>query len=249
MARWCTVLFQARFVCNDTFASIVQIFIVSSFAPRHHRVIRMIRLLCLTLLFSGCIAPANPERAAAAEKLSSGQVILLRGAYFGVFSTGLDKIAAELRDKGITASVWPWHRWRTIAEEIPVSRAGSPIVLVGHSFGADAAVHLARELRQIGGTVDLIITLDPVFPPPSPSSVGSHWNVYQASPGLAPPWFKGRVIQAECKDRSQVDNLNLWTDGKDLTERRLSHWNLTEHPRLQWAVVRRILTTFRKSHD
>ena len=48
-----------------------------------------------------------------------------------------------------------------LRREVLERAAGTPIVLVGHSYGADAAYHLAEALAE-DDSVDLLLTLDPV---------------------------------------------------------------------------------------
>ena len=69
------------------------------------------------------------------------RVYLLRG-WFGVFSTGLDSLAAELRNKGIKAETVGHLAWKTTVSNIIKDHAvgkGGPLVLVGHSQGANNA--------------------------------------------------------------------------------------------------------------
>src|SRR5271154_3556517 len=61
-------------------------------------------------------------------------VVMLRG-WFGVFSTGLDGLADELKSKGIHAEVDGHLYWSTAVAEILKERAAGkvrPIVLIGH---------------------------------------------------------------------------------------------------------------------
>ena len=61
------------------------------------------------------------------------QVYLLRG-WFGVFSTGLDSIAAELRSKGIKAETVGHLAWKTTVANIIKDHASGksgPLVLIG----------------------------------------------------------------------------------------------------------------------
>src|SRR5689334_20372090 len=107
-------------------------------------------LLCLVCLLSGCAtqSPTTIDSPVAQHvSIRGGRVILFRGAYFGLFSHGLDEIARDLRDEGIDATVLPHNDWQRVAETVPASRPGHPVILVGHSFGADAAIHLSRDLR------------------------------------------------------------------------------------------------------
>ena len=67
------------------------------------------------------------------------RVILLRG-WFGVFSTGLDSIADQLKALGIEAKVARHLNWSNEVAEILRNRSGGysgSLVLVGHSQGAD----------------------------------------------------------------------------------------------------------------
>src|SRR5439155_5138637 len=65
-------------------------------------------------------------------------VYLLRG-WFGVFSTGLDSLADELRSKGVKAEAVGHLAWKSTVSNIIKDRTSSksgPLVLVGHSQGA-----------------------------------------------------------------------------------------------------------------
>src|SRR3984893_7232192 len=83
--------------------------------------------IAITLLWCNCALGAEPR------------VLLLRG-WFGVFSTGLDKIAEELKAKGIKAEVAGHLYWSAAVTEIlreQAAGATGPLVLVGHSQGAN----------------------------------------------------------------------------------------------------------------
>src|SRR6266851_770045 len=91
------------------------------------------------------------------------RVLLLRG-WFGVFSTGMDSLADELRVKGINAKVAGHLHWATAVEVIlrerPADKTG-PLVLVGHSQGANNVIDMARALEPHHVAVDLVVTLAP----------------------------------------------------------------------------------------
>ena len=128
---------------------------------------------------------------------SETQVFLLRG-WFGVFSTGMDTMAEELRAKGINAEAIMHMSWRSAASKIIKERAAghaTKIVLVGHSQGGNNAIELARELQAHNIPVDLLITLVPFMQDPVPANVRHAINYYQApgwgSPLVGDPAFKG----------------------------------------------------------
>ena len=93
------------------------------------------------------------------------RVILLRG-WFGVFSTGLDTIADQLRAHGIEAEVAGHLNWSNEVTQILQKRTGTrsgSLVLVGHSQGANNVIDMARSLEAYNVTVDLLIALSPVM--------------------------------------------------------------------------------------
>src|SRR3954454_21296022 len=100
------------------------------------------------------------------------QVLLLRG-WFGVFSTGLDSIADDLKKRGIRAEVAGHTHWKTAANEI-LDRANGdfgPLVLVGHSQGANNVIDIARLLEVRKVPVALLVTLAPYMQNPIPGNV------------------------------------------------------------------------------
>lgn len=73
-----------------------------------------------------------------------------------------------------------------VRRQIVQRAAGAPVVLVGHSYGANFAYELANALRDAGG-VRLLLTLDPVSGPGGPrvplppGAVGRWINVWAGS--------------------------------------------------------------------
>src|SRR5438874_13116074 len=78
------------------------------------------------------------------------RVYLLRG-WFGVFSTGLDSLAAELSSKGMKVETVGHLAWRTTVSNIIKDRPsgkGGLLVLIGHSQGASNVIYMARLLQR-----------------------------------------------------------------------------------------------------
>jgi hypothetical protein len=91
-------------------------------------------------------------------------VYLLR-SFMNVFSSGIYDLAANVRIQGIYATVHNHFEWPLLAEQaVRNYREGweDPIIIIGHSLGADAAVSMAYRLAQAGVPTKLIVTLDPV---------------------------------------------------------------------------------------
>lgn len=97
------------------------------------------------------------------SSLPAEEVYFFRGG-FDVFSRGMDQMANELKSKKINASSQSFMGWQAIANDI-VSRSREkrvsyPIILVGHSFGADAVVEFANFLGRNGITTELLVGFD-----------------------------------------------------------------------------------------
>jgi acetyl esterase/lipase len=135
------------------------------------------------------------------------QVILLRGG-FDVFSTGLDTLAEELRAKGIDAKVAGHLSWSTAVLDIRRERAAGktgPLVLVGHSQGANNAIVVARSIKAQNIKIDLLVTLAPFLPPLVPSNVVRAINYYQF-----PGW--GSPLIPEHGFEGTLSNINIAGD-------------------------------------
>jgi len=158
------------------------------------------------------------------------QVYLLRG-WFGVFSTGLDDLAAELRSRGIKAETVGHLAWRTTTSKIigyHASAKSSPLVLVGHSQGANNVIDMARLLERENIPVDLLITLAPAMQDPIPGNVVRAINYYN-SPGWGAP------VTADAGYHGKLTNINL---GGDIG---INHMAIDKNPKIQAEIERAIL--------
>ena len=143
------------------------------------------------------------------------RVVLLRG-WFGVFSTGLDRIADDLRAKGIKAETIGHLQWQASAATIAKERGTGPtgrIVLVGHSQGGNDAIKMARELEAHNVVVDLVITLAPWQQDPVPRNVARAVNFFQSggwgSPLVAAPGFKGEIANVDIGSEGGTFHINI----------------------------------------
>src|SRR5262245_20954999 len=96
------------------------------------------------------------------EASAGGHVYVMRG-FTGMFSTGMDQLATKLRARGVDATVHPYGAYNSLATEAAAlyRRTHGPIVIIGHSMGADSAISMAEELRQNRVPVALIVTFSP----------------------------------------------------------------------------------------
>ena len=178
------------------------------------------------------------------DKPRAGNVYLLRG-FIGIWSTGIDKLGEEINAVGIRANVYRCEQWEeltdTIVEKYKNQKVTEPLVLVGHSWGADHTLDLARKLEEAHINVDLIVTLDPVTPPKVPANVKWCHNVYQTNGIWQPiPYFRGVPLEKEEGSTEKLENLNIRKDRTDLLEPDTDHYNIEKNPKIHKEVLEQI---------
>jgi hypothetical protein len=203
---------QDRGDANNRFAS----------APRQRRAFapgtgaRLAVVAALTL-WSACAFAAAPR------------VILLRG-WFGVFSTGLDSIADQLKAQGIEVEVAGHLYWSTALTEILRERSTGQtrlLVLVGHSQGANNVINMARALQSHDIRVDLLVTISPFLQNSIPANVVKAINYYQA-----PGW--GQAVEGDRGFHGKIMNVNLVGD---MT---ITHITIDKSQKVQAEIVHEI---------
>ncbi|WP_176085250.1 hypothetical protein [Martelella sp. HB161492] len=114
------------------------------------------------LLALGSLTLAGLIPEAGMAETASGQIFLFRGLEF--FSRGFFPLNKKLAAQGIHATVFTVadDKWlsREIARNYQASPDNRPIILVGHSLGANAVISVANDLNALGIPVALTITLD-----------------------------------------------------------------------------------------
>lgn len=178
-------------------------------------------VVALTLLF--CTAAA-----------ADTQVYLLRG-WFGVFSAGMDALADELQAKGVKAEAIGHLAWRATVAKIASDRAAGktgPLVLVGHSQGANNVIEMARELEKKKIPVDLLVTLAPFMQDPVPGNVVRALNYYQAGGWGAP-------LAGENGFRGKISNIDM---GGEIGT---FHINIDKSAKVQADIAREIIALSR----
>jgi predicted alpha/beta hydrolase family esterase len=140
-------------------------------------------------------------------------VYLLRGL-FNVFSLGMDTLAEELSKRGVETSVDNYADWATLADRAAAKyKAGTegPIILIGHSLGADAVIDMAAYLGRKDVPVALVIPFDGTHTLVAPANVARLVNLTQrnyayARPG---PGFKGSLANVDVSSDANIDHINI----------------------------------------
>jgi hypothetical protein len=144
---------------------------------------------------------------------SAGHVYLLRGL-LNVFSLGMDDLAAKIQARGISASVHNHSEWQTLADDITAKyKAGNraPIVLVGHSLGADAVMFMGEYLGKNGVPVALIVPFDGTGSFAASRNVARVMNLTQRDYAhmRRGAGFRGELSNIDMSGQPGIDHVNI----------------------------------------
>lgn len=145
-----------------------------------------------------------------------GHVYCMRG-WLGIFSTGMDALAVKIdTDLGVAAvSVANEEHYRLrdfILAEKKAGKVNEPLVLLGHSYGADDQIRVAQTLKENGIKVDLMVLIDPVTPPKVPSNVTRVYCIYKSRPLTDMyPWWRGVPVEVANAKKTELVNVDLRT--------------------------------------
>jgi len=189
----------------------------------------------LSLDFGGAHAQHATRNASAAlhgghpaRVASSAHVYLMRGL-LNVFSLGMDSLAQELEQRGIGATVYNHTQWQFVCNEIAGRyQAGNrgPVILVGHSLGADAVMQMGECLGGKGVPVALIVPFDGTGSYSASANVARVLNITQRRYAYMRrgPGFHGELVNFDVSRDQSTD-----------------HFNIDKLPRLHAMVINKIM--------
>jgi len=195
-------------------------------------------LLAAFMLVSSATGPLPVQAAAkTADAEPATQVYFIRG-FLGIFSTGFDGMAKSLSKDKIHTEVFghlSGSSVRTrIAKQHAQSKKHKPIILVGHSFGGNAAFEVASGLRKDNIPVALVITVDPTRAGPLSTNVKRYVNYF----------FPGNGLGAQLKARSgvrqsRIKNIDM-RKRIDVAGAGDGHWTVTNNAAIQSEILKAI---------
>jgi len=167
------------------------------------------RLTAIGLLIVGMLAlGTNPG---AAE--SRAHVYLLRGL-MNIFSLGMDTLSEQLNRRGVYATVHGYGEWQSLADRAAVDfKAGKegPIILIGHSLGADAVMEMAAYLGRKGIPVALVVPFDGTQSFAASDNVARVLNLTQRDYAYMRrgPGFHGTLANIDVSSDPSIDHINI----------------------------------------
>jgi len=146
---------------------------------------------------------------------AAGHVYLLKGL-LGVFSTGMYTLADKLQKRGYTATVHGADEAESLGSEAArlQKKGKGPIIIIGHSLGANAAIAMAEKMKDEGASVALIIGFGPTADMLVPSNVSRAISYYQIGgivSGIAKkgPGFHGSISNINLVSESDINHFNI----------------------------------------
>ena len=158
-----------------------------------------------------------PPPSASVQPYGYGRIILFRGL-MNIFSRGMDALEVEMKQRGLPAKVYNHSAWEPTANaliaEYKTNKNIAPIIIVGHSLGADAAIIMANWLALKGVPVSLVVTFDGVVEP-SMMTAGTAQVINYYKPHTfgqqvkATRGFRGTITNIDLTDHPEIEHLNI----------------------------------------
>ena len=196
-------------------------------------------LLLPTFVLTGCV-DISGRSAAQLEPIQresrfarEGHVYCILG-WLGIWSRGMDVIAQRVdAELGVEATSLANQEWTKLAsfveKEHDAGRWSGPLILVGHSIGADDQVRVAKRLNAAHIPVDLLLLIDPTEPPTIPLNVRHCVNLFKSQPVVDyVPVFRGVKVRAADPAQTVVENIDLRLARVGFDTRVINHFNIAK---------------------
>jgi hypothetical protein len=207
--------------------------------------------LVSTLLISGCVDLTNQPNDPVARTFPPateqvyrypGHLYAMRG-FLGIFSTGMDTLCRTLNTHHLLLSAAvadeAAHSYRKkLLNAYEAGDLTGPLILVGHSYGADDQIRTARYLGRHKIEVTLLLLLDPVTPPAIPANVERCVDIYKSHP-LTDwlPFLRGVPVYAADPELTRLTNINLRYAKVGFNTGPVNHMNISAVPGVQKMML------------
>ncbi|MGC1182713.1 hypothetical protein [Legionella sp.] len=177
------------------------------------------------------------ENSQVKHKAYHGEVHTMLGG-LGVFSTGMKELSNSVVVKyDIPAPSDMWYNAGAVSKSIMAyyykHKNHRPIILVGHSLGANEQIKVARNLNKVAIPVDLLVTVDAVSQTIVPPNVKHAMNFYK--PGYV-PMFSGLKLKAVDPDKTFIENINV----TELKGVKVNHFTIDKDPVVQAMIMKEV---------
>ena len=213
------------------------------------KLIYSLGLLFVSIVITSCIDMAsndlkNKQVDYKNTTYANGEVYTMRGGLGGIFSKGMNRLQDKLVDSyHVHSYSTVWYKESALSDYI-IKRYTSkelkgPIILVGHSLGANDQIKVARNLARANIHVALLMTVDATSPLTVPPNVAQVVNIYYPA---NIPLFSGQQVRAMNPKYTHVENFDV-TKGENIN---VNHFNIESNPSIQKMMLEKILTILKK---
>jgi hypothetical protein len=161
----------------------------------------------------------------------------MRG-FLDVFSTGMNSLAKKIQTQlDIQGTALSYLEEKKLAhyliQNYQSGRFKGPIILIGHSYGADEQITVAKLLNDAHVPVDLLISLDNTKKQRIPPNVRVFYNINSGRSVMSwmVPWGTPLIATS---GKTKMVEINLVKD-KHFT--RVNHFNIDKLPEVQAYVI------------
>ena len=173
-----------------------------------------------------------------------GEVYCIRG-WHGIWSKGIDEMAKQLNEKGVTAHVFMPEQAHelaaTLVQRYKNSPQHEPICFIGHSWGVDASLIVAKELDKAGLTVDMICCLDAVDQTTVSKNVRVCHNYWMPGIFLNTNLLRGIPLKQEPGSTGQLFNYDCNKEYRSWRSDGTNHITFDDDPKIQKRIVEQVL--------
>lgn len=163
----------------------------------------------------------------------------------GLFSKGMYKLRDSVADiYHVPSDSIMWYNAGDLSRTIVKNYYAyhRPIILVGHSLGANEQIKVARNLNKLGIPVDLLVTVDAVSQTIVPPNVKYALNVYK--PGYV-PMFSGLRLRAVDPQATHIENINMAT----MQGVKVNHFTIDKDDVVQNRILAQIEQVLRNANS
>lgn len=189
------------------------------------------------------LAPVQSTRES--RFVREGHVYCILG-WLGIWSRGMDvivqRVDAELGVQAMSLANQEWQKLTSFVRmEHEAGRWTGPLILVGHSIGADDQIRVAKRLSEWDIPVDLLILIDPTDPPAIPPNVRHCVNIFKSQPLVDyAPIFRGIRVRAADQSRTLIENIDLRRTMVGFDTQMINHFNIAKIKGVQDMVLTEI---------
>ena len=214
---------------------------------------RFLSVLVPIFVLTGCVditgrsaAQLAPIQSAQEPRfVREGRVYCILG-WLGIWSRGMDVIAQRVDSElGVEATSLANSEWQKVASflrrEHEAGRWSGPLILVGHSIGADDQIRVAKRLNEGNIPIDLLILIDPTDPPTIPPNVRHCVNIFKSQPVVDyAPIFRGIKVRIVDPTQTLIENIDLRRTAVGFDTRVINHFNIAKIKGVQDMVLTEI---------